>query len=82
MVSEDAESAKRPSGLAGRWLAALRHELRTHAVAYVVLAGFAATGPLVVWWIFPGVTPWVGVVGGLALGIYAALCAVPDRFYE
>jgi hypothetical protein len=81
MASEHEDTAAEPAPRRG-WLAAIAHELRTHAVAYTVLALFAAAGPLVVSWIFPGVTPWIGVVGGLALGIYAALCAVPDRFYE
>jgi hypothetical protein len=82
MASEPTRAERRPRGAPARCLAALRRELRTHALAYSILALFAAAGPFVVAWLFPGVTPWVGVVGGLALGIYAALCAVPDRFYE
>jgi hypothetical protein len=82
MASDDRISAPTRRGAPARWLAALRGELRTHAVAYTILALFAATGPFVVSWMFPDVSPWVGVVGGLALGVYAALCAVPDRFYE
>lgn len=82
MASDDASSTAPPRGAPARWLAAVRRELRTHAVAYTILVLFAATGPFVVSWMFPDVSPWVGVVGGLALGIYAALCAVPDRFYE
>jgi hypothetical protein len=81
MASDETHIAPKPKGPA-RWLAGIRRELRTHVVAYSVLALFAAAGPLVVRFIFPNVTPWVGVVGGLAFGIYAALCAVPDRFYE
>ncbi|HEX2483762.1 MAG TPA: hypothetical protein VHQ66_00580 [Myxococcota bacterium] len=74
------ETAGRSEGRG--FVARLGHELRTHVVAYSVLVLFAAAGPLVVSWIFPDVSPWVGLAGGLALGIYAALCAVPDRFYE
>lgn len=81
MASEDGRTEAPQQAPAG-WTARIAHELRTHVVAYSVLAVFVASGPLVVTWLFPGVTPWVGVVGGLAFGIYAALCAVPDRFYE
>jgi hypothetical protein len=81
MEPERAPEATRRAGRAS-FVARVGHELRTHVVAYAVLAVFVAAGPLAVSWLFPGVTPWAGVVGGLALGIYAALCAVPDRFYE
>jgi hypothetical protein len=81
MPSDDTGAAPPPRRSAG-FVAGVGRELRAHAVAYAVLAIFAAAGPLLVRWIFPGVTPWVGVVGGLAFGIYAALCAVPGRFYE
>lgn len=69
-------------GRGRRWLGAVHRELRSHALAYSVVAIFAALGPAVVLWLFPGTTPWVGVFGGLAVGAYAALCGLPDRFYE
>ena len=81
MAREGGSEAAERSAARG-FVARLGHELRTHVVAYSVAALFAAAGPLVVTWIFPDVSPWVGLAGGLALGIYAALCAVPDRFYE
>jgi len=55
--------------------------LREHATALGVLLAFVVAGPLVVSWTFPEVSPWVGVAGGLALGIWAALSAVPGHFY-
>ena len=82
MPREDVPTTPAEASRPRRFVAGLRRELGTHAVAYSVLAAFVAAGPLVVHWIFPDVTPWAGVFGGLALGIYAALCAVPDRFYE
>jgi hypothetical protein len=81
MPQQEPAPAARGAAL-GRWLRAAGHELRTHVFAYAVLLVFAAAGPLIVSWLFPGVSPWVGLAGGLALGIYAALCAVPGHFYE
>ena len=31
--------------------------------------------------IFPEASPWLGLGGGLVFGVYAALCAVPDKFF-
>ena len=55
-------------------------ELRRHRIAYAVLAAFVLAGPLVTHWIFPEASPWIGVVGGVAFGVWAAACAVPDQF--
>lgn len=63
-------------------LARLRAEVRRHAIAYGVMAAFVVIGPLLVYLIFPEASPLLGLVGGLAFGVYAALAAVPDRFYE
>jgi len=63
-------------------LARLRAEMRRHWLAYSILAAFLAIGPILVHLIFPGVSPLLGLVGGLAFGVYAALAAIPDRFYE
>lgn len=62
--------------------ARLRAEVRRHWLAYAILAVFLAIGPILVHLIFPDVSPLLGLVGGLAFGLYAALAAVPDRFYE
>lgn len=76
--------ASPPEGAAPRdgLLARLRAELRRHWIAYSVLAAFLAIGPILVHLIFPEVSPLLGLVGGLAFGVYAALAAVPDRFFE
>lgn len=63
-------------------LARLRAELRRHAIGYGVLLAFALLGPLLVHLIFPDASLLLGLVGGLAFGVYAAISAVPDRFYE
>lgn len=60
----------------------LRAELRRHAIGYGVVAAFALIGPALVYVIFPEASPLLGLVGGLAFGVYAALSAVPDRFLE
>ena len=60
----------------------LRAEVRRHALAYGILLAFLVIGPVLVHLIFPDVSPLLGVVGGLAFGLYAALSAVPDRFFE
>lgn len=65
----------------GLW-ARVQAELRRHWVAYAVVAAFLVIGPVLVHLIFPGVSPLLGVIGGIPFGIYAALCAVPDRFLE
>lgn len=60
----------------------MRAEVRRHWIAYAVIAAFLVIGPVLVYLIFPDVSPLLGVVGGIPFGIYAALCAVPDRFLE
>jgi hypothetical protein len=72
------EEEEPPRGL----LARLRAELRRHAIGYAVLLVFVLLGPVLVYLIFPDASPLLGVVGGLAFGVYAAISAVPDRFYE
>ena len=64
-------------GLARR----LAREVRERPFAYAVMLAFAAIGPIVVYFLFPEAPSGVGVVGGLALGVYAALCAVPGKFF-
>ncbi len=69
-----------PSGLR-RAFASVARELREHAFAYGVVAVFLAAGPLAVAMIFPEASPLLGLVGGLVFGVYAALCAVPGKFF-
>lgn len=64
------------------WRARLRAELRRHAIGYGVLLAFVLLGPLLVHLIFPEAPLLLGVVGGFAFGVYAAVSAVPDRFFE
>jgi len=62
------------------WKQALVHEVRTHPFGYGVLAVALVAGPLLLRMIFPEVTIFQSIVGGLAFGIYLALCAVPQKF--
>lgn len=64
-----------------RGLAAMGRELREHAFAYGVVAAFLVAGPVAVAMIFPEASPLLGLLGGLVFGVYAALCAVPDKFF-
>lgn len=60
--------------------ATLVKEVRTHPFGYSVLAAFLVGGPFLAVLIFPEAPPVVAAVGGLAFGVYAALCAVPQKF--
>jgi hypothetical protein len=61
-------------------LTAIGREIKTHAAGYVVLAGFSLAGLIIGHFVFPDMSIWIGVVGGLAFGVYAAIFAVPDKF--
>ncbi|MBY0398764.1 hypothetical protein K2X89_00575 [Myxococcota bacterium] len=63
-----------------RWVNAIVREVKSHPFGYGVLAAFIVIGPALVMMIFPEAPPSVIVVGGLAFGVYAALCAVPQKF--
>ena len=63
-----------------RWSSAVISEVRSRPMAYGVLAAFLVAGPIVTGLLFPEAPPAAGFVGGLAIGIYAALCAVPGKF--
>jgi multidrug efflux pump subunit AcrB len=63
-----------------RFARAAAHEFRSRPIGYGVLAVFTLGGPLVAHLIFPEAPLGVGIVGGLALGAWAALSAVPDQF--
>lgn len=68
------------AGAKGSWRDALKREVRTHPFGYGVLAVALVTGPILIKMIFPEVTNLQAVVGGLAFGVYLALCAVPQKF--
>jgi hypothetical protein len=67
------------SGLA-RFKDGLVAEVKSRPFAYIVLAFFLVGGPILATMIFPQAPPAAAVVGGLAFGIYAALCSVPQKF--
>ncbi len=65
-----------PAGLAAK----LGAELRSRPFAYIVLGLFVLVGPVVTHFLFPEAPVGVGVIGGVAFGVVAAICAVPDKF--
>jgi hypothetical protein len=62
------------------WRAALVREVKSRPFAYSVLALSLLVGPMLAVMIFPEAPPAAAAVGGLAFGVYAALCAVPQKF--
>ena len=62
------------------WKSVFVREIRSHKFGYGVLAVALVAGPILITMIFPEVTPIQAVVGGLAFGVYSALCAVPQKF--
>jgi hypothetical protein len=68
------------SGDALGWRARMLRELRTRPFGYTVLALFLVAGPVVSTILFPQAPIAVTIVGGLVFGLYAALCAVPQKF--
>ena len=63
-------------------LEALRSELRRHRRGYLIVCSFALAGPFATRFMFPEVSPLIGVLGGLLFGSYAGLCAAPERFLD
>lgn len=59
---------------------AIVREVRSRPFAYIVLALFLVGGPILATMIFPQAPPAAAAVGGLAFGVYAALCSVPQKF--
>ena len=55
-------------------------EVRSRPFGYIVLAIFIVAGPICAPFLFPQAPPAVAIVGGLVFGLYAALCAVPQKF--
>ena len=66
----------RPPGVFAR----LVNEVRGRPFFYGVFFAFVAAGPIVVHFLFEGVPLGVGIIGGIAFGAYAAMCAVPQKF--
>ena len=59
----------------------LMQALNEHRFAVGVTLAFVIGGPLVVRMVFPDVSPVLGLIGGVLFGGYAALCAVPGKFF-
>ena len=62
------------------WRTRMLRELRARPFGYTVLALFLVAGPVVSTILFPQAPAAVTIVGGLVFGLYAALCAVPQKF--
>ena len=54
--------------------------MRERPIAYTVLAPFVLAGPVVASLLFPEAPTVAAIIGGLAFGGHAALCAVPGKF--
>jgi hypothetical protein len=80
MEQQATEDADRSDDLPKSLSARLWNELRHHPFAYVVAFAFMAAGAVATPLLFPDASPWLGAIGGLIFGVYAALCAVPDKF--
>lgn len=74
------EGAPGSRSVGRRWTRAIVREVKSRPFGYGVLAAFVVVGPVLGRMIFPEAPPSVLVVGGLAFGVYAALCAVPQKF--
>ena len=68
------ETAQRP------WHRRVREEVVAHPMAYLVMLAFVIAGPIVTSVLFPEAPRGAGLLGGVAFGAYAALCAMPGRF--
>jgi hypothetical protein len=55
-------------------------EIKSRPFAYGVLAAALVGGPIIATMIFPQAPPGAAAAGGLIFGVYAALCAVPQKF--
>jgi hypothetical protein len=74
---EPSETGRAP----GSRLRAVAREMRDHPMAYGVLAVFLVAGPFVASLLFPEAPLGVSLLGGLIFGGYAALCALPGKFF-
>ena len=76
----EATEKTEPEASVRDWRQKLVHEVRTHPFGYAVLILFIVAGPILAPMLFPQAPPAAAAAGGLAFGIYAALCAVPQKF--
>ena len=63
-------------------LKGIKKELARFRLGYFILGFFAFVGFFVVPMFLENVTPFAGAIGGLAIGIYAAIVAIPGRFLD
>lgn len=77
---EDGNGEEPTTATKSDWKAALIREVKSHPFGYGVLAVAVVMGPVLISMIFPQVTVPQAIAGGLAFGVYAALCAVPQKF--
>ena len=61
------------------WKARVIAELKSRPFGYTVLAIFLVAGPIAAPFLFPQAPPAAALVGGLAIGVNAALSAVPQK---
>ena len=80
-MSEQGTEDRDAGAVAAGPIERLTRELRQHAFGYAILFTFTLAGPAVVYFLFPDAPILVGLIGGLVFGAYAALCAVPDKFF-
>jgi len=64
------------------FLKGIKKELARFRLGYFILAFFAFVGFFVVPMFLENVTPFAGAIGGLAIGIFAAIVAIPGEFLD
>ncbi len=74
------EEARQKREQEGTWWARTIAEVRGRPKPYALLAAFVIAGPITTSYLFPEAPLGVQIVGGAAFGIYAGLCAVPQKF--
>ena len=74
------EEAREKREQEGTWLARALNEVRSRPKPYALLAAFVIAGPVATSYLFPEAPLGVQLVGGTAFGVYAGLCAVPQKF--
>ena len=79
-VSDDTPKPQTPPAGRRSFWQAIVTEIRSHPFGYSVLAIFTLISPFAISFLFPQASPAVAVVGGLVFAVYAALCAVPQKF--
>ncbi len=71
-----------PTPLAPTWRRRLAERIRTRPIGVVAVAIAVAGGPYFAGLVFPEAPVEKRLFGGLVLGAYFALCAVPEEFLE